>query len=329
MIIMETKPKILFADKRPMCDEALKMLYEVGEIVWSASETENDLIKEMKDAVVVVSGLRYISRRAIFNAEKLKGIIAYGVGVDHIDVAAATEKKVYVVNTPGVNSISVAEYAMGLMLSLARKIPQQNASVKAGKWLRWELIGNELWGKTLGIVGLGHVGAHLATLGKAFGMKVLSFTRHPSKERAEKWGVEFVNLETLMSASDFIVICCALTDETRGLIDDKKIRLMKPSAYLINVARGQVVDEQALALALAERRIAGAGIDVFEKEPPDLNNPLLKFDNVIVSAHIAGFTVESMRRLQMTVAEEAARIIKGEPPRFQVNKFESSPRLCP
>lgn len=321
LVPVRAKPKILFADKRPMCDEAMKMLHDAGEVVWALGETEEDLIRDMRDAMVVISGLRYISRRAIFNAEKLKGIIAYGVGVDHIDVAAATEKKVYVVNTPGVNSISVAEYAVGLMLSLARKIPQQNANVKAGKWLRWELMGNELWGKTLGIIGLGQIGTHLATLGKALGMKVQSFTRHPSKERAEKWEVEFVDLETLMRSSDFIVVCCALTDETRGLIDDKKIRLMKPSAYLINVARGQIVDERALANALAERRIAGAGIDVFEKEPVDLNNPLLKFDNVIVSAHVAGFTAESMRRLQMTVAEETVRIINGEPPRFQVNKF--------
>ena len=315
------KPKILFADKRPMCDEALRLLYEVGEVVWAVGGTEDDLVKDMKDAVVVISGLRYISRRAIFEAEKLRGIIAYGVGVDHIDVAAATEKKVYVVNTPGVNSISVAEYAVGLMLSLARKIPQQNISVKAGKWLRWELMGNELFGKTLGIVGLGQVGTHLANLGKAFGMRVLSFTRHPSKERAEKWGVEFVDLSTLLKASDFVVICCALTDETRGMIGEKEIALMKSSAYLINVARGQIVDEQALIKAISEGKIAGAGIDVFEKEPPDSNNPLLKFDNVIVSAHIAGFTAESMRRLQMTVAEEAVRIVKGEPPRYQVNRF--------
>jgi len=314
------KPKILFADKRPMCDEAMRLLYDVGEVVWAVGDTEYELIRDVKDAVVVISGLRFISRNVIFAAEKLRGIVAYGVGYDHIDVAAATEKKVYVANTPGVNVISVAEYAVGLMLSVARRIPQQNASVKAGKWLRWELMGNELWGKTLGIVGLGQVGTHLAILGKAFGMKVLSFTRHPSKERAEKWGVEFVDLNTLMKTSDFVVVCCALTDETRGMVSEKEIELMKPSAYLINVARGQVVDEHALVKALREKRIAGAGVDVFEKEPVDPNNPLLKFDNVIVSAHVAGFSVESMKRLQMTVAEEAVRIVKGLPPKYQVNK---------
>jgi D-3-phosphoglycerate dehydrogenase len=193
--------------------------------------------------------------------------------------------------------------------------------VKAGKWLRWELIGNELWGKTLGIVGLGQVGTHLANIGKAFGMKVLSFTHHPSKERAEKWGVDFVDLDTLMKTSDYVVVCCALTDETRGLIGEREIGLLKPTAYFVNVARGPVIDERALIRAVSEKRIAGVGLDVFEKEPPDPNNPLLKFDNVIVSAHVAGFSVEAMRRLQMTVAEESVRLIKGETPKHPVNKF--------
>ena len=315
------KNKILFADRRPMCEESMELLHSAGEVIYAVGDAEADLIRDMKDAVVVISGIRYISRNAIFAAEKLKGIVAYGVGYDHIDVAAATEKRVYVVNTPGVNSISVAEFAVGLMLSVARRIPQQNMSVKAGKWLRWELIGNELWGKTLGIVGLGQVGTHLANLGKAFGMKVLSFTHYPSKERAEKWGVAFVDLETLMRTSDFVVVCCALTDETCGLIGEREIGLLKPTAYLVNVARGPVVDEHALIKALGEKRMAGVGIDVFQKEPPEPNNPLLKFDNAIVAAHVAGFSVEAMKRLQMTVAEESVRLIKGEIPRCPVNKF--------
>jgi len=314
------KPKILFADRRPMSDESMKLLHNAGDVVWAEGDKETELIRDMKDAAIVISGLRLITRNAIFAAEKLKGAIAYGVGYDHIDVVAATEKRVYVVNTPGVNSTSVAEFAFGLMLAVARKIPQLNNAVKAGKWLRWEMLGNELWGKTLGIVGLGRVGIHIAALGKGFEMNVLSFTHHPSKERAEESGVKFTDLDSILEKSDFVVLCCALTDETRGLIGERELGLLKPTAYLINVARGPVVDEQALTKVLSNKRIAGAGLDVFDKEPPDPNNPLLKFDNVVVASHMAGLSEESMKRLQLTVAEEAVRMLKGEEPKHLVNK---------
>lgn len=317
---MKMKPKILFADRRPMSEAPMELLQSVGVVVWASGDIEQELIRDMKDASIVISGLRKITRNAIFAAEKLKGIIVYGVGYDHVDVAAATEKGVYVVNTPGVNTISVAEFAFGLMIGAARKIPQLNANVKAGKWVRWELIGNELYGKVLGVIGLGQVGARIAALGRAFGMEVISYTRHPSKEREEKWGVKFVNLETLLGNSDFVVICCALTDETRGLIGEKELKLMKPTAYLINVARGPIIDERALVKALSEQRIAGAAIDVLEKEPPDPSSPLLKMENVIITSHMAGLSKEALERIQMTVAEEAVRILKGETPRYLVNK---------
>jgi len=318
------KPKILFADRRPMSEESMELLRNAGEVVWSEGDEEAELVRDMKDASIVISGLRPITRKAIFSAQKLKGVIAYGVGFDHIDVAAAAEKRVYVVNTPGVNSISVAEFAFGLMLAIARRIPHLNNTVKAGKWLRWELVGNELWGKTLGIVGLGKVGTHLATLGKGFGMKVLSFTRHPSKYRAEKSGVEFVDLDTLLKKSDFVVLCCALTDETRGLIGERELSLLKRTAYFVNVSRGPVVDECTLTKALSDKRIAGAGLDVFEREPPDPNSPLLKLDNVVVASHVAGLSEESAKRISLTVAEEAVRILKGEEPRYLVNQELSS-----
>ena len=313
-------PKILFADRRPMSEESMKLLHSAGQVVWAEGDDEADLIRDMKDAEIVISGLRYISRKSILAAEKLKGIIAYGVGYDHIDVAAATERRVYVVNTPGVNSISVAEFAFGLMMGAARKIPRLDSAVKAGKWLRWEMLGNELYGKKVGLVGFGRIGAHLATLGKGFSMSVLVYDPYVAKEKAGELGVQLVDLESLLRQSDFVVICCALTDETRGLIGEKALGLMKATAYLINVARGPIVDEQALIKALREKRIAGAGLDVFEKEPPDSSNPLLKFDNIVASSHMAGLSVESTQRLQLVVAEEALRMLKGQEPRFLVNR---------
>lgn len=314
------KPKILFADRRPMSEESMKLLQSAGEVVWASGTDELELIRDMKDASVVVSGLRLITRNAILSSEKLKGVIAYGVGFDHIDVAAATERKVYVINTPGVNSISVAEFAFGLMIGVARKIPLLHTLVREGKWLRWEMLGNELWEKTLGIIGLGLVGRHVAGLGKAFGMRVISYTRHPSKERAEKAGVEFVDLDTLLKKSDFLVLCAALSEETKGLIGEREISLLKPTSFLVNVARGPIVDESALIRALSEKRIAGAAIDVFEKEPPNPDDPLLKLDNVVTTSHMAGLSYESTRRLQLTVAEEAVRVLQGETPRYVVNK---------
>ena len=320
--------KVLFADRRPMSDESMRLLRSAGRVVWSEEDGEAGLIRDLRDAEVVVSGLRPITRKAFFSAEKLRGAVVYGVGLDHIDVAAATERGVYVTNTPGVNSASVAEFAFGLMLAVARRIPRQNNAVKSGKWSSWEMVGNELCGKTLGVVGLGNVGMRVAALGKGFGMKVLSFTRHGSKDRAARSGVKFVDLDTLLKESDYIVLCCALTDETRGLIGEPEIGLMKRTAYLVNVARGSIVDERALAKALDKKRIAGAGIDVFEKEPPDPCNSLLKFEDVVVTAHMAGASAESLKRISMTVAEEAVRILRGEEPKFLVNKELSRTKRC-
>ncbi len=314
------KPKILFADRRPMSDESMKILNDAGQVVWAEGDKESELIRDVKDAEVIITGSRLITRNVISAGNKLKAVIAYGVGFDHIDVTAATDKKVYVINTPGVNAVTVAEFAFGLMLSLGRKIPQLNASVKSGKWIRWELIGKELWGKTLGLVGLGRVGTYLATIAKGFGMKLLVYDPYVPKEKVVEIGGEPVTFDLVLSRSDFVVVCCLLTDETKGLISEKAIGQMKSTAYLINVARGPIVNEQALIKALQEKRIAGAGLDVFEKEPPSADNPLLKLDNVVASSHMAGLSMESTERIQLTVAEEAARILRGEEPKYLVNK---------
>ena len=301
-----------------MSDESMKLLDSVGEVVWAEGDEEDELMKAMQDAEIVISGLRRITRETIAVAKKLKGIIAYGVGFDHIDVAAATERRIYVANTPGVNSISVAEFAIGLMVCNARKIPQLHSSVRTGRWLRWEMLGNELYGKKLGLVGLGRVGTHLSGLAKGFGMSVTVHDPYVTEEKAGQLGVELADLESLLRESDFVVVCCALTDETRGLIGERAFSLMKPTAYLINVARGPIVNEEALIKALREKRIAGAGLDVFEKEPP-YDSPILGLENVVVSPHVAALAQDANRRVSIWVAEDTVRVLNHEPPAYPVN----------
>jgi D-3-phosphoglycerate dehydrogenase len=188
------------------------------------------------------------------------------------------------------------------------------------------MLGNELYGKKLGMVGFGRVGTHLGALARGLGMAVLVFDPYVAKEKAGELGVELLPLEPLLSRSDFIVICCALTDETRGLIDEKALSLLKPTSYLINVARGPIVDEKALIKALSDKRIAGAALDVFEKEPPDPKNPLLNLQSVILSPHVAGVAQDASRRMSVWVAEDVVRVLNGEPPKYPVNPHVLRPQ---
>lgn len=321
-------PKIYMADSRPVRSKAFEILQKAGEIIWAEDTGEEDLIRDLKniDPEVIIVGARKITRNAIFSAKKLKGITVYGVSYDFVDVKAATERGVYVTHTPGVNAVSVAEFAIGLIFAIIKNIPQAYVTMKEGKWtnmttFRFGFAGIELYQKTVGIVGLGNVGSNLGRRFNGLGARVISYTKNPSKERAKKHGVKFVDLDTLMSESDIIVVCCALTDETRGMIDKRKIGLMKQSAYFINVSRGAVVDEEGLLEALRNKKIAGAALDVIQREPTT-ESPFFDLDNVINTPHIAGRTHEAAMRLEMTVAEEAARIVQGKIPVHAVNKEE-------
>ena len=306
-----------------MEDKALEIIHRAGNLVASETSDTLGLLKEVKDAHIIVSARRSIPSEVICGARQLKGIVVYGIGYEHIDVQAASRRGVYVANTPGVNAISVAELAFGLMICLVRNIPQSCVAAREGMWkddsIRWKLQGQELYDKVLGIIGLGNVGTKIASRAKAFGMHILSYTRCPSKERAEKYGVKFVDLSTLLKQSDIVVICCAVTPETQGLIGQKELRLMKPTAYLINVARGALVKEDALYKALKAKKIAAAALDVLQQEPPGKSNPLFELDNVIITTHLSGRTDEASRRLQIAVAEEALRIAQGKRPINLVN----------
>lgn len=311
--------KVLLTDK---IDAAgIEILEKVAEVKFSSSLSEDVLASEASDVDgMIVRVPAFVTRKVLENAKRLKVVGRFGVGYENIDLEAATEKGVVVTYTPGANALSVAEHVIGLIFALAKRITQADNAVRKQDWeMRLNYSGVELAGKTLGLVGLGRIGTCIAGLARGLGMSVLVFDPYVAKERAGELGVELLTLEPLLSRSDFVVICCALTDETRGLIDEKALALLKPTAYLVNVARGPIVDEQALIKALRDKRIAGAALDVFEKEPPDPNNPLLELENVILSPHIAGVAQDASRRISVWVAEDVVRVLNGEPPKYPVN----------
>ena len=281
--------------------------------------SEEELLKAGEDVEGLIVGGDEISRKIIEHAKRLKIIARHGIGVDNIDLKAATDNNAIVTYTSHVNAESVADFTMGLILSVARRIPQAHLSMRQGKWEATKFIGAEVYGKTLGIIGLGGIGYRVAKRAKGFDVRILACDPYISHERAAEVSAELVNLETLLKESDFVTLHVALTDENRGMIGEKEFNLMKKTAYFINTARGQVVDERALYKALKERKIAGAAIDVYSKEPPSADFPLLRLDNVVTSPHIDAYTLEAIRRMDMMNAEDMVKFFKGETPRYVAN----------
>ena len=269
------------------------------------------------DALVVRSETR-VTAAVIEAGKKLQVIGRAGAGVDNIDVDAATRRGIIVVNAPLGNTVSAAEHTIALMLSLSRYIPQANTTLKGGKWERQRFMGVEVRGKTLGIVGLGQIGSEVARRARGLDMHVIANDPFVSEERAQSLIVEMVSLEDLLRRSDYIAIHTALTPQTRGLIGAKELRLVKPGARIINVARGGIVDEEALYNAVEEGRVAGAAVDVFNKEPAE-DNILFKSDRIIVTPHLGASTAEAQERVALDVAEQIAAIFRGEPPAYSVN----------
>ena len=273
-------------------------------------------IDHAQDADVIMIANMPLKGEVIRACKNLKFINVAFTGVDHVDLAAAKEMGVKVSNASGYSTQSVAELALGMMLSLLRNVPQVEERCRAGK-TKDGLVGTELRGKTVGIVGAGAIGQNTGRLCKAFGCKVIAYNHRP-KQAAEGTIDEFVDLDTLTRESDIISLNCPLNDSTRGMFDAERIAMMKKTAILINVARGPVVDSRALADALNEGRIAGAGIDVFETEPPlDVNHPLLHTPNTIVTPHVAFATAQSMEKRAEIVFRSLDRWLAGE----QINKI--------
>jgi D-3-phosphoglycerate dehydrogenase len=257
------------------------------------------------DGMIVRSGTR-VTTELLDNPGKLRAIVRAGVGVDNIDVAAATRKGIIVMNTPGGNTVSTAEHTMTLLLALARHIPTADASVHAGKWERGKFVGTQLAGKTLGIVGLGRIGREVARRAAGMDMKVIGFDPFLSPERAGQLGIEAVSgLDQLLPRCDFLTVHTPLTDETRDLIGAKQLAMLRKGARVMNCARGGIINEEALAEALKSGHLAGAALDVFVQEPPPADHPLLKLPNVVTTPHLGASTSEA----QTSVAIEAAQLL--------------------
>lgn len=264
------------------------------------------------DALMVRSASK-VTADVIERAENLKIIGRAGVGVDNIDVQAATAKGILVINSPGGNTIAATEHTCAMMLALARKIPIANQTMQAGEWNRKKYVGVELNNKTLGVIGMGRIGAGVAKRAIAFGMDVLGYDPYINEERANSIGVKIATLDELIEQSDFITVHMPLTDETRGMISKPQLLRMKKSARLINCARGGIINEQDLADAVREGVIAGAAIDVFTEEPLPPNHPLRGIENIILTPHLGASTVEAQIGVSVDVAEGIRSALRGEP----------------
>jgi D-3-phosphoglycerate dehydrogenase len=299
--------KILVSD--PLSDEGLEILKEVKEF---QVEVKTDLKPdELKAAIkdchaLIVRSATKVTAEVIAAAAQLKVIGRAGVGLDNVDLPAATQKGVIVMNTPGGNTISTAEHTLSMIMALARNIPQANASTKKGEWRRSKFMGVELYGKALGIVGLGRIGREVAKRALSFGMRILACDPFLTKEVAEGLGIEAMELDELFRQADFITVHTPLTDDTKHIISGRQIALMKKGVRIINCARGGIIDEAALAQAVKEGTVAGAALDVFEKEPIAPESELLKLDNLVVTPHLGASTEEA----QVNVAIEVAEIVR-------------------
>jgi D-3-phosphoglycerate dehydrogenase len=315
--------KILIPYGMELEAEALALLQGAARVTILRDNSEETLRAEIRDANAIVAGARpFIDRSLIESAPALKHIARSGVGVDSIDLQAATEHGVFVTNNPGLTADSVAEFTMALLLGLAKNIPRCDRAVKEGHWDdRRDLIREnvELCSKTHGIVGLGKIGSRVAVRCKAFGMRVLYFKRNRDLDFEKATGVEYSPLAVLIRESDSISLHTPLTDATANLFDKPQFAAMKPTAFLINQSRGMVVNEEALVEALKEGQIGGYATDVYAAEPPDADSELFRLKNVIAAPHLGGITRESRKRSHLAVAEEMIKVLQGGIPRNLVN----------
>jgi D-3-phosphoglycerate dehydrogenase / 2-oxoglutarate reductase len=313
--------KIIVADK--ISERGLALLRETGWEVVSTTATTLPGELANADGLVIRSATK-ANAALIENAGKLRVIGRAGVGVDNVDVEAATRRGILVMNTPGGNAVSVAEHSFALMLGLARAVPQANASTQAGRWEKSAFQGTELRGKTLGLVGLGRVGTEVARRARGLEMKVLAYDPYVTADAAREVEVDLVTLDELLQKSDVVSLHTSLSASTEKMIDAAAIAKMKKGARLINCARGELIDEAALAEALKSGHLAGAGLDTFAIEPPQ-NSPLIGLPNLIATPHIAGSTAEAQEEVGTAIALQVRDYLKDGLIRNAVNMPALSP----
>jgi len=315
--------RVLVADK--LASEGMAILrqaVEAGQVQVDerVGMTPDELVRAIGeyDAVIIRSSST-VTAEVIAAAAKLRVIGRAGIGVDNIDVNAATKRGIAVMNTPGGNNVTTAEHTVSMLLSLARAIPQATASMKAGKWEKSKFTGSELSNKTLGIVGIGNIGRLVAERAQGLQMKVIAYDPFITEEKARELRIELVSLDALLQRADFVSIHTPLLPETRNLIDAAALAKMKPTARLVNCARGGIVDEVALAEALKNKQLAGAALDVFEQEPVPPNHPLLQLDNVICTPHLGAATTEAQVAVSVAIAEQIVDFLVHNVTRSAVN----------
>ena len=278
--------------------------------------SSNDVAALLPGVDGYIAGLDVIDRAALESADRLKVIARYGVGVDSVDLEAAKEKGIIVTNTPGANSVSVAELALGLMLALARQIPEAVHSVQQGKWPRYS--GVSLEGKTVGILGLGAIGKQLARRLAGFDCQILAYDPFADESFARERNIKLASMDEVIARSDFLSLHLPLLPETRGLVSQEFLAKMKKGSFLINTSRGEVVDEEALQRALGSGYLRGAGLDAFTVEPPDPANPLLHMPQVIATPHLGAQTDGATSNMGWFAMADCLAVLRGEEPKYRV-----------
>ena len=306
----------------PIEEVAVKILRPFGEIVIAEESTEAAFLKVVDGAVgLVLRGNGAASARIIEAATDLKVIGRPGVGYDNVDIEAATARKIPVVITPGANSQAVAEAALTLMMVLCKKVIHWDGQLKKGNWQsRFEEYSGDMEGATLGIIGFGSIGQALAKLVSSFGMTILAYDPFVTKETAIKLNATLVELDTLLKQSDFVSIHASLNDSTRGLINEERLNLMKPGSYLVNLARGGLIENlDILYKALVDGLLAGVGLDVFDPEPPDVTHPIFQLEQCLTAPHALAMTKMATYRIFKSMAVDMAAVLQGKKARFCVN----------
>lgn len=307
----------------PILEVGMQVLRPMGEVRMASATDEDTIIAEIGDIDgVIVRARGAMTRRIMEHAPKLRVVGRHGVGVDNIDLAAATDHGIQVVNTPLATVESVAEHTVGLMIAVSKSIARADAHIRAGDFeVRYSIRGREMRGRTLGVIGFGRIGRRVAQIcRRAFDMTILYQDVRSAPEMERDIGARRVDLAELLGTAEYVTVHVPLLPETRGLIGEEELALMRPDALFFNTSRGAVLDEQALYNALAEGRILGAGLDVYQREPTPSDNPLFTLENVVLTPHIASSTEESMAQMSL-VAEDLIAVLQGDSPRHPVNRL--------
>ena len=319
-------PKVLVSDK--LAQEGIDILKRAAEVDVKTGLSEDELcgIIGEYDALAIRSGTQ-VTAKILEAAKKLRIIGRAGVGVDNVDVPVATEKGVIVVNSPGGNTLAAAELTVAMLLALARNIPQAYGSMKSKEWNRSKYVGNEVYTKTLGILGLGKIGQEVAKRCQAFGMKILAFDPFLGADAANALGVELVEFDDCLKRSDYISLHLPKNKETLGMISTKQFEMMKDGVRIVNCARGGIIDDDALIAALKSGKVSGAALDVYIKEPPDFSSEIFDLENVICTPHLGASTEEAQTNVAIDVAEQIVDVFEGRSARAAVNMPALSPEV--